>query len=315
MHRQEISNNRIEYYDLAKGICILLVLWFHIKSQYDIHSCVDIYMDAIRMPLYFFLSGFFFKPYCNLTAFIGRKTSSLLIPFAFFYLTTSVLAPIVTHHITGMNFSTGQDWHLIYAFLTYNDYPNIPLWFLWGLFVLNITFYGLHHFIHNDIIIGICSLAMGLALGYGWDMPASLNQAFRGLPFFYIGYMCHRHNIINRISSPYTIPCFAFLFVAIGLTKSSSIPICMLFSLVGVMLLIYICKTIEYIPFVSYVGRYSIILLVTHEPIIRILSICHIVNPVLAYLLLIVSYLGIIPFMRKYMPHVTAQRKIFKRSL
>ncbi|MBQ0023893.1 MAG: acyltransferase family protein [Prevotellaceae bacterium] len=311
MHRQEVANNRIEYFDLAKGICILLVLWFHIKSQYNIHSCVDIYLDAIRMPLYFFLSGFFFKPYNNLTMFVGRKTSSLLIPFAFFYLTTSVLLPIVIHHTTGMNFSTGQDWHLIYAFLTYNDYPNIPLWFLWGLFVLNITFYGLQRFIRHDIIIGICCLAIGLTLGYGWEMPASLNKAFCGLPFFYMGYIFHRHNIINRIKSSHIIPGLAFLFVVIGLTKSSSIPICMLLSVVGVMLLIYISKAIGHLPFVSYVGRYSIMLLVTHEPIIRILSACHISNPMLAYLLLIVSYLGIIPFMRKYMPYVTAQRKIF----
>ena len=49
-------------------------------------------------------------------------------------------------------------------------------------------------------------------------------------------------------------------------------------------------------------------LLVTHEPLIRLLSIARIGNPYVCFLILAASYLAIIPFMRRYMPHVTAQK-------
>ena len=57
---------RIEYIDLAKGICILLVVWLHITDSVKFAGLgetdiVTKYCLAFLMPLYFFLSGMFFK--------------------------------------------------------------------------------------------------------------------------------------------------------------------------------------------------------------------------------------------------------------
>ena len=144
------GRNRIPYFDLAKGVCILLVIWFHL----GVHTPFDPYLNAVRMPLYVFLSGLFFKSYGGILQLIHKKTKRLLIPFFFFYLTTSVLLPILAHNRLGINFETGQDWRLLYAFLTYRDFPNIPLWFLWALFMLNVSFYALQRFIKSDILLG-----------------------------------------------------------------------------------------------------------------------------------------------------------------
>lgn len=308
MPAEQIIKKRIAYMDLAKGVCILLVLWFHLKSLYNIHSYADIYLNAVRMPLYFFLSGYFFKTYESFFVFVRRKIQNLLIPFIFFYTLTSVLLPIALHKFLGFSFNTGQDWQLVYAFLTYKDFPNIPLWFLWGLFILNVSFYALLRLTRHDIVLGLFCLIIGLALGYAWELPASLNNTFRGLPFFYMGYIFYQYDLLNRTNSKYTIPIILFVFIALGQTYSTSIPIGILLSATGVTLLILICKIIGHLPFVSYVGRYSIILLLTHEPIIRLLSMLHIDSPILAYIMLTLSYIGIIPFMRKYLPHVTAQK-------
>lgn len=65
----------IEFIDLAKGVCIILVVMFHVG--------IDIpHLDIIRMPLYFIISGLFYKPYDSITSFCIKKPNKILIPFS-----------------------------------------------------------------------------------------------------------------------------------------------------------------------------------------------------------------------------------------
>lgn len=293
---------------MAKGVCILLVVWFHL----GVHSVFDPYLNAVRMPLYVFLSGLFFKTYGGLLQLVRKKTKKLLIPFFFFYLTTSVLLPIAAHKVFGINFNTGQDWRLLYAFLTYSDFPNIPLWFLWGLFILNVSFYVLQKYIKSEILLGLCCLGLGILLGNVLTLPASVSRAFSYFFYFYLGYMVTRHAIMEKVSVRHVLPVSFLMFLVLGLCNPTSEVLSYVWqsmlSVTGVLTLLLLCKQIEYLPYVSYVGRYSIMLLVTHEPLIRVLSLMHINNPCAGFLILAVSYLFIIPFMRRFMPHVTAQK-------
>lgn len=62
------GGERIEFIDLAKGVCIILVVMFHVG--------IDIpHLDIIRMPLYFIISGLFYKPYDSITSFCIKKTN------------------------------------------------------------------------------------------------------------------------------------------------------------------------------------------------------------------------------------------------
>lgn len=73
------QHRRIDFVDLTKGVCIILVVMAHIGGafdQLDKHSM----LSCFRMPLYFFISGIFFKPYEGLYGFIIRKTNKLIIP-------------------------------------------------------------------------------------------------------------------------------------------------------------------------------------------------------------------------------------------
>ena len=302
------GGNRIPYFDLAKGVCILLVIWFHL----GVHTPFDPYLNAVRMPLYVFLSGLFFKSYGGILQLIHKKTKKLLIPFFFFYLTTSVLLPILAHNLLGINFETGQDWRLLYAFLTFRDFPNIPLWFLWALFMLNVSFYVLQRFIKSDILLGLCCLVLGIVLGNVLSLPASISKAFWYLFYFYLGYMATRYDVIEKLPVRKVLPVSLTLFVALGFFSPASYVLQyvqqMLLSAAGVLSLLLLCKVVKRLPYVSYVGRYSIMLLVTHEPLIRLLGIARIGNPYVCFLILAASYLIIIPFMRRYMPHVTAQK-------
>lgn len=304
----ETSGKRIPYFDLAKGVCILLVIWFHL----GVSTPFDPYLNAVRMPLYVFLSGLFFKTYGGILQLVRKKTKKLLIPFFFFYLTTSVLLPILAHNLLGINFETGQDWRLLFAFLTYRDFPNIPLWFLWALFMLNVSFYALQRFIKSDILLGLSCLVLAVVLGNVLSLPASISKAFGYFFYFYLGYMATRYDVTEKLPVRKVLPVSLALFVALGFFCPASCVLQyvqqMLLSFAGVLTLLLLCKVIKRLPYVSYVGRYSIMLLVTHEPLIRLLSFAHIGNPYVCFLILAASYLAIIPFMRRYMPHVTAQK-------
>lgn len=64
---------RIEYIDLAKGICIMLVVLLHVFG--DMSGTVIKIMNLFRMPLYFVLSGLFFKQYEGFYSFLKKKTN------------------------------------------------------------------------------------------------------------------------------------------------------------------------------------------------------------------------------------------------
>jgi fucose 4-O-acetylase-like acetyltransferase len=61
------DHKRIEWIDLAKGICIFLVVANHIFY----YNCV--FLEQLRMPLYFILSGLFFKDYGGFCEFMLKN--------------------------------------------------------------------------------------------------------------------------------------------------------------------------------------------------------------------------------------------------
>jgi len=53
----QTKKKRIEWIDIAKGICIFLVVWGHSGD-----NPFGMVMSWFRIPLFFFLSGILFKP-------------------------------------------------------------------------------------------------------------------------------------------------------------------------------------------------------------------------------------------------------------
>ncbi|MBR6078396.1 MAG: acyltransferase family protein [Paludibacteraceae bacterium] len=100
-----MEKKRIEFIDLAKGFCILLVVAHHVSTDYAVCQVGTLF----RMPLYYFLSGLFFKTYGSFADFTIKKINRLIIPMVFFYAIGKALG------------------HL-----------NVPYWFLLSLFEVNI---------------------------------------------------------------------------------------------------------------------------------------------------------------------------------
>lgn len=73
-----MGSKRIEYIDYLKGLSIIWVVWYHTANHPEF---VDY---SFRIPLFFFISGIFFRTY-TIKKFVKKKISTLVIPFILFY--------------------------------------------------------------------------------------------------------------------------------------------------------------------------------------------------------------------------------------
>ena len=79
--------------------------------------------------------------------------------------------------------------------------------------------------------------------------------------------------------------------------------------------IMFICKGIKSLPYISYVGRYSVVILLIHVPIMEI--IYYIQRAIIGYeanwlrLVLTMTFASVmIPFMIKFFPYITAQKDL-----
>lgn len=265
---------RIEFIDLAKGVCILLVVIFH-SPRIDVTIPG---VSALRMPLYFILSGLFFKTYGGFRQLFEKKINKIIIPFLFFIVVDLLFMAICKGTIDLKQFlypvTDGQHLH------------NIPIWFLCSLFFSNLIFCAITLIARSStaitISVGIATIVGLLLTANQIYLPLYLTQAINGLPFFYLGYRLRTTNILvaNRFDR-WNLPiAIGFLTIGIGICLAvgntprldffqnhfNGRPL--LFYPVALAMvggLIFLCKTIKWLPIISYIGRYSIVVLGLHQ--------------------------------------------------
>lgn len=310
---------RIKYIDLAKGIVIMMVVMFHNNLFTDVPS-----LTAARMPLYFVLSGLFFKSYGGFFEFLFKKVNNILIPFLFFALIGFVWATGVDN--LKVSYVASTVWHRPYI-------HNVAIWFLICLFQVNLIFYLIHRYCPALYLRIAAVTACGVA-GYmlhrsGIYIPLFVASALSAVPFFYFG-MLARRLLLNLTASTRVTLGIALLLLAEGfifswLRDTPSIefrinnyhganPIeIYLNSLVMVTGLLLLCRAIVWLPIVSYFGRYSIIVLGFHMPVMAALRsvmpslIDHTLSNVETALLTLLICWLLIPLCRRFIPVLTAQ--------
>ena len=191
---------RYAFVDLAKGICIMLVVWHHVASTWGLETYpLKEAVSLFRMPLYFFLSGLFFKEYAGFLDFARRKVNKLLIPFAFFFVVLCCIFPFVLHYF---NLRANPGAAVWYSFVWKQNFPNIPVWFLLSLFWTNLIFYGLYLASKKfparraTAALVALSVAVGLAgffLGrYNIKLPLFWASSMAVIPYFCAGHIAFR---------------------------------------------------------------------------------------------------------------------------
>lgn len=349
VHNDIKENKRIEWIDTAKGFCILLVVLQHCAQFLQVSYPLQNFFLTFRMPLYFILSGLFFKTYEGFGGFAKRKINKLLIPYTFFFIVTSILIPVIVYHFSGYKIWFYSDYGVNGLRFIFSEQIicNPSIWFLYCLFVVNIIFYVIHIICKNDLIILTLSLFIG-AIGIGLsvfqiNIPYFIDSALSATPFFCFGWWLRKKTnyLQNKsFSRLIGIKRIAYIIVSalllIGIAffiykynhgklsiRSNSYGDVLgilefyPYGILGTMLVLQISKTLGTIPIISYLGRYSIIVLCTHVYILQFSS--ELLDNIqlkfrlpLLFLMTAIICLPIVHLFKKYLGHFTAQKNIIK---
>lgn len=330
---------RIEFIDLAKGFCILLVVFLHSRAYFRIPNFM-----ALRMPLYFILGGLFFRDYGSLKFFTKKKIRNLIVPFLTFYIVPFlILFPIYNY----LNPDEPLSFSIILEPLRYgtmhsSDIQNKPLWFLCALFWCNLLFAVVYKYAYLikiipsrwAIPIAVALLTIiGVILSYfRITLPLYLSSSLLAMPFFYGGVLLGNTKFLypNKYDKYSLLFAALFILIAYALYYSfdkHSHPIIFFWRATwsGYLLLAYlnsflmvtgvllICKTIVWLPVISYIGRHSIILLLTHFMILMCIGgvveklIGVALTPWETFLYTLLLCWLLIPLMKRYIPSLCAQ--------
>lgn len=179
--------------DVAKGIGILFVVWGHTSKACPIHN--EIYL--FHMPLFFLLSGYFFKlPHSTFLQVLQKKIQAYIFPYFFFMFLCLSLAAIL-YTVTG----------------ELHKFPIKPetiinpggvvtaLWFLPCLFEVQLIYYAIERFIRKDIFRLVCCLML-LFIGYLLSVekihfPLFLDSSLSMVLFFFIGKILNKRHMLN----------------------------------------------------------------------------------------------------------------------
>lgn len=333
-----IEKKRLDYIDLAKAICIILVIFAHVCHEFKCHMAFESGLRMFRIPLYFCLSGMFFKEYKGIFDFIRRKTNKLLIPFAFFLLITSFIIPTLLIDYCNYDWYV-KGWRLLWSWLWEREHLyNGSLWFLLCLFESNIIFYCIYllakRSAHKTTLLicysGILGIG-GFALRhFEISIPMYFDTMMTAMPFFCFGYILFRHsNVLKEgyFLDKWLIP-ISILFLSVPFFWNGSSKwwdndvnprYAYISGISGTLGVLAITKKIQRIPIVSYIGRYSIVSLCLNSFVIHVIGpvIDRIPIPIaikiaILFFLTVSICLCAIPLFKRYMPWVIAQKDIWK---
>ena len=132
-----MNSRRIEYFDIARGIGILLVVLGH--NDFGAFSpFFHRVIYSFHVPLFFFLSGYFLNAAVPFGEYLKRRIHSVLKPFLF----TILLIYFASVSFERMGFQTAVTRVVksLYGSVTYITWDQ--LWFLPNLFVVSLYAYA-----------------------------------------------------------------------------------------------------------------------------------------------------------------------------
>ena len=294
-----MSTKRIEYIDIAKGIGILLVALAHADISL-ISPYLHRFIYSFHMPLFFFLSGYFFNPEISFGGLLKKRFNTILKP----YFVTILIIYIASLSFTNMRFvnAFGRILRSFYATGYYIDW--VQLWFLPSLFVTSLFAFILYRgvlirfnnrYVRWLILLGVQAIAVA-TLGLFYPFSVSLlgkSYELYGLPFsldlvLLSGFFYILGNEIRHTLSEKT---FGNLWILLGtggglilltllFTQRSdfntrvfeSFPINTIEAILGILFTLAVSKQIDLrtprlATALKYIGQATLFILIFHVPI------------------------------------------------
>lgn len=268
--------NRIEFVDLAKGICILLVVMNHIGVSEYIPG-----LYAAKVPIFFVLSGLFYLKQINRNGYLINISKSLILPFLIYYFASYILFYLtiwIKPDILGENHS----FSIIDIFRQRNLF-NGPLWFLLSLAEVELLFFIVWKSVKNEVQ-RFCLILLITILGFVLSefeifVPLWLDTTMVASLFFYFGILISRSGFLTDNVKP-TYLIFAGLFcymifllfpvkIQMSTNQYSNVYLTVISGMAVVALILFTCKLIKKLPPINWIGTNSLVILCTHHLIYR----------------------------------------------
>lgn len=165
----------------------------------------DHFIHAFHMPMFFVVSGIFFetsyKRFCSLNdnpciPFIKRKFQTLLLPYIFFGL---------LHYVVWLvnNWKAVNYFSPLLHLLSVNTYalPIVgALWFLTALFITEVLYCIIFHYVRQEYIRHVVIILLALA-GHAayyflpFTLPFAGSAALTGLALYHIGFLLKKYHV------------------------------------------------------------------------------------------------------------------------
>ncbi len=267
----DCKKTRIGWIDFIKGIAILELVIYHFGVLPWLISPV---------PIFFFLSGFFFSDSKPFGVFFKQKAKALMLPFLFFYV-LGLFANVVGTHLLWFELG-GENLYLFFTLIPIDNEIQNPLgvgaiWFLPCLFEIFILYYAIRRISRNRIVllnIAILLMIASSILKHFFAM-GSLFYLFDTFQFFILFVIGHLFkNIWLKDKMSLWVGILGFLaFLTLYVTDSENWNYVLVFVLnkiqmMGVILFLIVLAT--RIPdgainrVVSFYGRNSLTVLGVH---------------------------------------------------
>ena len=292
-----VVEKRVEYVDIAKGIGIILVVMGH-NDFALISPFAHKLIYSFHMPMFFFMSGMFFKPDLPFWNFLQNRFRKLLKPFLFM---------ILFIYFTSISFSKVSileaSRRLLKATYGNGHYLDwVQLWFLPHLFVVSLFAYLFVHAIRQTrlfqlrwailtitYVVGVFSITLFSPFEFNllgkdfivYGLPFSLDLVLVSGFFFLVAYELNRTRYASLLESPLTLFMSGLTLIFLvwyfpskidfNIRQFDSLPINTVEALLGILFILAISKQIERIGGLSsvfrYIGQASLIILIFQVPI------------------------------------------------
>ena len=276
------TNNRIDTFDLLKGIGIILVLLGHTS----IHGLPRTCIYNCHMALFFMVSGCFFKER-RFKEDICKGFKQLIIPY-FIFLIIWNISLVLHNSINYVNF----DLSTYLSSLNILDENCLPLyaaiWFLPCLFFVRILASALHLIVKGDfgfLLSGFILYCLGYFLQIrNIDIPFFFDAAISSTFFYILGYLLFKNLYPKLTECKY--PSTAFIIISLIIyvavcyffkpqvdIKANSFPFYHpLLSLFAILPLFFLCRKFEknnnpIVLFVKQCGKSSLTIMGLHRAI------------------------------------------------
>lgn len=294
-----VKRERIAYIDIAKTICILLMVVGH----WTTNSTLLMYIYSFHMPALFVISGYLYKPHSW-----KRTLLSFGVPVAFYSL-INLAVLIQTGELT-INSILSKE--VFYSFFHYRYGLGEGLymgdWFIWALLGLRLLFGDIKglsilkkYYIYISIIVIVYMtfeyyLISVDKLCRGWY----IGRLLPSLPFFCFGFFIKERKWDPHSLSIYHVLFFAFIFVILPLINGAcsinsneygmSYIIFLVNAIVSTLFIFSISVSIPENQFATIISKGTLLILGLHVPIMKALDsilpyYCDYIIPILAILL------------------------------